>query len=126
MARIMTYRSNHGTISLLTSLASSKVTWSSTLLGGELRVGWRICKKHGTTWTNLLSCMTKINKIDLLQSRLNELLKEDVRIETWWIEYRPFSGWYSVCDYPRFSGDDGVFLGKNYQEAFKNMEVLFA
>lgn len=87
---------------------------------------WRICKKHNTTWINLLNCMTKINKIELLQSRLDELLNDDNRVETWWVEYRPFCGWYAMCNYPRFIGDDGIFLGKNYQEALKNMEFLFA
>lgn len=90
-------------------------------------MGWRIYGKRATTWTNLLSYTTLVNKSELLNSRLEQLLLENREDEhgQWWVEYRPFAGWYALPDYPRYFGDDGVFLGKNYQDALKQLEFFF-
>lgn len=71
--------------------------------------------------------MTSLNKSELLNSRLRELLLEsrEEEVDNWWVEYRPFFGWYALPDCPRYFGDDGVFLGKNYQEALKQLEFFF-
>jgi hypothetical protein len=72
--------------------------------------------------------MITVNKSELLNSRLEQLLLENREDEhdRWWVEYRPFVGWYAVFECPRYFDDDGVFLGKNYQDAFKNLEFFFA
>lgn len=75
-----------------------------------------------------MSYMITVNKSELLNSRLEQLLLENREDEhdRWWVEYRPFAGWYAVPDYQRYFDDDGVFLGKNYQDALKQLEFFFA
>lgn len=33
------------------------------------------------------------------------------------LEFRPFKGWFIVYDEPAYLGDDGAFIGQNWQQA---------
>lgn len=39
-------------------------------------------------------------------------------------DYRPFKGWYLIGQ-PRHFGDEGDYMGRNYQEARAFLEWLF-
>lgn len=64
--------------------------------------------------------MTKTEKLNAL---LDEFLKDehgDV-----FIEFRPFHGWFAIGE-PRYIGDKGEYLGRDYREAEQTIPFLFA
>lgn len=40
------------------------------------------------------------------------------------LEFRPFKGWFIVYDEPSFLGDDGAFIGQNWQFAADEIRYL--
>lgn len=39
-------------------------------------------------------------------------------------EFRPFKGWYLVYDEPAYLGDEGNYIGRNWQDAEKEIRFL--
>ncbi len=48
--------------------------------------------------------------------------KDHPEIGDWYIEYRPFDGWYTVPDDPRYAGDPGEFLGVNWKQSAESIK----
>lgn len=71
------------------------------------------------------------NKYDLLNQKLVDASVErnlPELLESWFIEYvcsdvkKDQQGWYLVATYPRHFGDMGIYLGKNYEIAAKELD----
>jgi hypothetical protein len=58
---------------------------------------------------------------------LNNLLEQSLKDAhgNWFIEWRPFKGWYAVPDSCRYWGDNGEFLGENWKRAVRGIRDLF-
>lgn len=57
-----------------------------------------------------------------LQDLMDLKSKDHPEIGDWYIEYRPFDGWYSVPDDPRYIGDPGEFLGVNWKQSAESIK----
>ena len=66
--------------------------------------------------------MAKISRITYLQNLADSLRTADQY--EFYIEFRPFHGWFAVsCDL-RWHGDNGEYLGACWQEADKAIRLL--
>lgn len=65
-----------------------------------------------------------MSRTEYLQNLLDSVLQDDHG--QWFMEYRPFNGWYACPDEPRYFGDDGVFLGGTWDRAEREIKYLFA
>ena len=54
-------------------------------------------------------------KTECLQTLADDLRTDDQH--EFLVEYRPSRGWYAVAAEPRWIGDDGLYLGRVYQDA---------
>lgn len=66
-----------------------------------------------------------MNKTDILQQMIDDIQKERPEIGDWIAEYKGKSGWWVFPCEPRFIGDNGEFLGKNYKQAKHAIIELF-
>lgn len=57
-----------------------------------------------------------------LQDLMDLKTKDHPEIGDWLIEYRPFDGWYSVPDEPRYIGDPGEFLGSDWKQSAESIK----
>lgn len=71
------------------------------------------------------------NKYDLLNQKLVDASVErnlPGLLESWFVDYilsdvkKDQQGWYLVSTYPRYFGDMGIYLGKNYKTAAKELD----
>lgn len=67
--------------------------------------------------------MAKLTRAQYLQENLDEHLNSENG--DWFVEYRPFDGWYAIPSDPRWFGDEGEFLGVNWQSALRAIKVLY-
>jgi hypothetical protein len=65
----------------------------------------------------------EMTKREKLQAIVDEALSKNDSLHQFWVEYRPFQGWYAVCE-PRWFGDDGEYLGANYSQAKRGLRHL--
>lgn len=66
----------------------------------------------------------KLTKSQRLQALIDELQRPDqYRL---WAEYVPRQGWFAQPDEPRWFGDPGEYLGRNYADAAQAIRRLLA
>lgn len=60
-----------------------------------------------------------------LQDLMDLKSKKYPEIGDWYIEYRPFDGWYAVPSEHRYIGDFGEFLGVNWKQSAKAIKIFY-
>jgi len=94
--------------------------------------------RYSCSITQILLCVvvSKIfskmsNKYELLNQKLVDASVErnlPELLEGWFVDYilsdvkKDQQGWYLVTTYPRYFGDMGIYLGKNYKIATKELD----
>jgi len=69
-----------------------------------------------------MSKPTKKEQLDLI---LEERHLENPNTYQFYSEFIPAKGWYAIPEEPRWYGDGGDFLGKNFEEAIAAAKNIY-